>query len=184
MPNARARRRDLASDASKTDDSERAAAKLRPQQRASIPTPGAHRGERVGQVTNEREQRSEEQLGDGDRVPRRRVDDGDAERGRLGDVDVVDADAGAPDDLQAARLAEKLARQSRRASPDDGVVVADLVEQVVPWSRRSLVDRESGLLPEKLDAFRVDVVGDEDGESLHRVIEKKKSGQAVSSGHS
>jgi hypothetical protein len=42
--------------------------------------PGAHRRERVGQVTNERDERSEEQLGDGDGVPRRRVDDGDAER--------------------------------------------------------------------------------------------------------
>ena len=138
-----------------------------PSERAAIPAPVAHRREGVGQMAHERDERSEKQLGDGDGVAGRRVDDGDAEGGGLGDVDVVGADAGAADDLEAARAAEQLGGDLRGAASDDGVVVADDVEEVAPRRGGALVDVEARLRAQELDAVGIDFVGDQDIEGAH-----------------
>ncbi len=119
-------------------------------------------------MAHERDERSEKQLGDGDRVAGRRVDDGDAERGGLGDIDVVGADAGATDDLEATRASEQLGGDLRRAAADDGVVVADDVEQVAPGRRRAFVDVEPRLGAKQFDAVGIDFVGHQDIEASHR----------------
>ena len=165
----RARARgDLAADATESDDAERAATQLGAEQRAAVPAPAAHRSEGVGQMAHERDERSEKQLGDGDCISGRRVDDGDAERGGRGDVDVVGADAGATDDLEATRAAKQFGGDLRRAAADDGVVVADDVEQVAPRRGRAFVDVKPVLGAEQFDALGIDFVGHQDIEASHR----------------
>src|SRR5581483_7665400 len=53
------------------------------------------------------------------------VRDDDPSPGRGGDVDVVDADAGAADRLQALPALDQLGRQLRRRADDDRVVAVD-----------------------------------------------------------
>src|SRR5262245_43133303 len=111
-------------------------------------------------MPHQRNERTEKELGDRDCVSSWCVDDGDAERGGFCDVDVVGADACADDDLEATRAAEVLARDLGGAASDDGVVVADDVEELAPGDCGSLVDDEAGLGAEEGYAFGVDVVGD------------------------
>ena len=160
MPNARARGH-LATDATEPDDAEGPTSSV---PSSALPTSLAHGGER-GQMAHERDERSEEQLGDGDGVAGRRVDDGDAERG--GGVDVVGADTGAADDLEASR-AEERSGHLRRAASDDGVVVADARHELRGGERRHDVHLEFRLRLEQRSALGVDTIGHEDAE-LHRV---------------
>ena len=87
-------------DLAQPDDPERSAAELHALERAPRPFAAAHGGIGRGHAPREREQERQGVLGGGDRVAGRRVDDGDpGARGRV-QVDVVDADAGPPDDLE------------------------------------------------------------------------------------
>ena len=118
-------------------------------------------------MAHERDEGTEEQLGNGDGVAGGRVDDGDAECRGFGDVDVVGSDARATDDLEATRVTEQFCRELRRAAADNGVVAADDVDELAPGSRGAFVDPEALLCAEKLDAVGVDFVGDQDVEGAH-----------------
>ena len=155
-------RRDLAADAPHADDHQRLSLELGAEELRAIPLALAHRGGGVRKVTHQSDERAEEQLGDGHRVARRRVDDGDAERRRRLEGDVVHADAGASDDAQARRALEQRLGDARRAAPDERVVVADALEQLGRRQRGHLVDDERRFRGEQRDAVGVDVVGDED----------------------
>src|SRR4051812_1144222 len=113
-------------------------------------------------MTHERDQRAKEQLRHRNRVATRRVDDGDSLRGRLGEIDVVGADAGAADDAQLLRALEQLGGKLRGAASDEGVVLADLIEQFLPRARGAFVDDERRLAAQNLYALWIDFVGDED----------------------
>ena len=132
--------RDLAADAAHADDAERLAAKLRALERFAVPLARDHRGVRLRNFARERKQQREGVLRRRDRVAAGRVHHHDAAlRGRL-DIDVVDADAGAADDLQPRRRGQRLGRHLRRAADDQRVEVADAGDQLVfletcRWSR-------------------------------------------------
>src|SRR5690606_32795817 len=76
-------------------------------------------------------------LGRRDRVAERRVHDNDALRRRGGNVDVVDADAGAPDNLQALRRGDDAGRDLGGRTYREALVITDDFEQ--------LLGREAGL---------------------------------------
>src|SRR5205085_12193382 len=133
-------RRYFAADASEADDAKGAATHFGAEKIAPLPSSRTHRVERARQMPNERQQRAEEQLGNGDRVATWGVDDGDAECGGRGKIDVVGADAGTPNHTELPRLAQQLARQLCRAASDKSIVLADLANQLTPRTGRSFID--------------------------------------------
>ncbi len=99
-------------------------------------------------------------LGRGDRVAGRGVDDRDAGPRRRFEVDVVDADAGSPDHLEA-RASRDHARIDRDlAAHDERVVVGQAGAKFGGCQARPLVDFM--MSPEERDAFWRDRLGDED----------------------
>src|SRR5436190_2237154 len=122
--------RDFGADASHTDDAECASSELRAHQLRPVPPALAHRERRVRYLPQEPEHRSEEELSDGDRVPRRCIDDGDAQLRRLVHVDVVDADARAPHHLELLGGGEELRGDARRAAADERIVLADPLQEL------------------------------------------------------
>ena len=142
------------------DDPERPAAELDALERAPRPLAAAHGGIGRGDAPGEREQERERVLRGGDRVARRRVDDGDPGPRRRVQVDVVDADARPADDLEP-RPGGDQRRVDRDLAPDDQrVVVADGRAQLLVGQARADVDLVAG--PERLDALRRDGLRDED----------------------
>ena len=91
-------------------------------------------------------------LGGGEHVALRSVDDDDAALGRLVDVDVVDADAGAAHDLQVGGRLDDLGGHLGGRADDETLVVGDAREQLVRVPVLAQVDLEAWLL-EKLDPF-------------------------------
>jgi hypothetical protein len=89
--------RDELADAPEPEDPQRLAAQLGAAEVLALPAPGGQRAVRLRDVARQRQQQRERVLGRRDDVRARRVDDDDAALGRRGDVDVVDADAGAAD---------------------------------------------------------------------------------------
>ena len=152
---------DLAADAPDTDNAERLAHEFGAEEVGAFPAPLVHRLLGARQVAHEADHHAEEQLGHGDRIAGRRIDDGDAERCRGVDVHVVDAHAGAAHDAQSAGGPEQGAGDLRCAAADDRVVESDALEQGVGGERRRLVDGEVGNRREQGDALWVDVVGHE-----------------------
>ena len=69
-----------------------------------VPAAGAQVGDVVGNAPVERQDQPDRELGDGDGVLAGAVRDVDSERGRGGDVDGVDAGAGAHDERELAGL--------------------------------------------------------------------------------
>jgi hypothetical protein len=115
---------------------------------------------RLRDVAREREQHRHRVLGGGDDVRLRGVDDDDAALGRGGDVDVVDADAGAADDAEARALLDQVGGHLRRRADEDAVVLADASRQIEVVCVERGVDVE--VLAQQLDAAGADLLGDED----------------------
>ena len=102
-PRPSARARDLLADPAEAEHAERLAGELDAAPARALPAALLERGVRLRDVARERDEQPDRVLGGGDdgRLGRVRDDDPAARRGV--DVDVVDADAGAADHLQARR---------------------------------------------------------------------------------
>ena len=99
---------DLGADPPESDDAERLAVHLRPEEALALPLAAAEVGVGLRELPGDGEEERHRVLGRGDRVAARRVHaDDPAPRGRL-HVDVVEPDPGAPDHLE---------RRSRPRSP-------------------------------------------------------------------
>ena len=83
------------------DHAERLAGDLDPHEAVLLPLAGLCRRIGLRNLPREREHQRDGVFGGGDRIAERRVHHDDALRGRGRDVDIVDADAGAADHLQA-----------------------------------------------------------------------------------
>ena len=90
--------RDEHADAPEPDDAERLAVQLDAFPLRAVPLPALQVGVRLRHVARLREQQRERVLGGREDVRLRRVHDHHAAPRRLGDVDVVEADAGPADD--------------------------------------------------------------------------------------
>ncbi len=100
--------RDLLADPAEAEDAERLLGELDPAEARALPAALDERGVRLGDVAREREQQPDRVLGRRDDVRLGRVGDDDPLPGRRLDVDVVDADAGAPDHLEAVAARDQL----------------------------------------------------------------------------
>ena len=123
---------------------------------------GAHKGPPVplaaaegaigaGDVACERHEQREGVLGGGDGVATRRVHDDDAALGGSFEVDVVDARAGAGDDLEAPGVGEGGGRDLRLAAYDQALVVREGLAQVAGGEAGAHVDIRT--LPQQGDTF-------------------------------
>ena len=97
---------------------------------------------RLRDVARLRQQQRDRLLGGADDVGLRRVHDHDAAAGGLLDVDVVEADPGARDDLEVGRRRQHLGGDLRGAADDQGVVGPDLPDQVALRQVGAHVDLE------------------------------------------
>src|ERR671931_645699 len=146
---------DLLADPAEAGEPERLVGELEPAEASAVPNALLERRVRLRDGAGEGEQEADGVLGGRDDRGLRRVrDDDPPSRGRR-EIDVVDADAGAPDDLEPFRPLDQVLGQVRAAADDDCVVVRDLLGEVPVR-----VDVDLELLPQELDAGFADPLPD------------------------
>jgi hypothetical protein len=163
---------DELADAPEAEHAERLVHQLDARVLRAVPAAGDEAGVGLRDVAREREQQAERVLGGRHDVRLRRVGDDDAALGRGGDVDVVDADARAADDLQPVGARDQLRGDLRRAAHDERVVLADALGDLPVDA-----DVDVEVLLEQVDAAGADVLRDQDP---HAVFSTTKSMHAVS----
>ena len=151
---------DELADAAEAEHAERLALDLDAAELRALPLAGGERRVRLRDVAGEREHQRDGVLGRGDHVGLRRVGDDDAALGRGGDVDVVDADAGAADHLQVVGALDQLGVELRRRADQDPVVGADALQQLLAAPVGAEIDVEA--LAQHVDAGVGDLLRDED----------------------
>ena len=113
---------------------------------------------RVGNPADERQQHADGVLGGGDHVAVRGVADEDASPRAGLDVDVVDADPGAPDDAEPRGVIQELGGDRGPGAGDQSVVVPDARVQRLARGLGELVDLDASFaqIREPLRGDRVD----------------------------
>jgi hypothetical protein len=124
-PSARAREMNRSADPSEPDDAERLARKFGADERLAFPVTGPYRRDGARGVAHEREHQHEGLFGRGERVGAWCVEDDDAGVSRRGDVDRVDADAGACDDRKLRAESQERPVDLRLAANDQTVGVGE-----------------------------------------------------------
>jgi hypothetical protein len=109
----------------------------------------------------EREHHRDRMFGGGDAVAEGRVHHDDALLRRRRDVDVIDADPGAADDLQVGRGGEDVGGDFGGRTDGEAVIIADHRDQLVLGLAGDLVDLDAALLEDR-GGLGVHLVADED----------------------
>jgi hypothetical protein len=120
-----AARGDDRADIAATNDSERLAGQLDPHEPVLFPFSRLGRDVRARDLPGERKHQGDRMLRGGDRIAERRVHDDHASRRRGRNVDVVDADARAADDLQFLGALEQFRGDFGGGANREPVIVAD-----------------------------------------------------------
>ncbi len=154
---------DEEADAPQAEDAERLAAQLHAALAplALLPAAVLEVGVRLRDVAGGGHDEGHRVLGGGEHVALRRVHDDDAALGRLGDVDVVDADAGAAHHLEVRAGPDDVRRHLRGGADDEAVVLGDAGQELVGIPVRPHVDLEALLLEER-DALGGELLLDQD----------------------
>ncbi len=122
-------RGDERTDATEADDADRLLEEFGSREGAALPGACGERGVRGGNAAGEAQDVADRELGGGDDVGGRRIDDHDAgSRGRL-DVDVVEADSGTGDDLELRGVPQSLFVDAGRRADQHGVGIRECREQ-------------------------------------------------------
>ena len=124
-----------------------------------LPLALAQRGVRGADVAGGREHQRDGELGGGDDVGGRRVDDHHAGLGGRADVDVVEADARAGDDLEPRRRRERLGVDRGGAADQQRVGLRQRGQQLGAVGAVAVPDLEVGA--ELLDRGRAELFGDQ-----------------------
>ena len=137
---------DLGADLPESNNGERLAHHRDADELGALPLPLLDAGVRLGHVAGDGREQRDAVLCGGDGVGRRRVDDEAAGGGGGLEVDVVDADARAADDLQApARRGKDVGGDLRRGADDEGVGGLDLFVELLRGQAEGDVDVAKGL---------------------------------------
>ena len=139
-------------DAAHADDTERLAAQLDADVLLAVPLALVHRLIRDRDVARHREHHGHRVLRCRDCVAAWGVDDDDALGRRSRDIDVVDADTGAADDLELLGARDDLCRDLRGRAHDQRIEVRDDLEQFL--CRKLILDDNLEVLLQELNAFR------------------------------
>jgi hypothetical protein len=113
-----------------------------------------------GQIAGEREHQRDSMFGGGDRIAERGVHHNNTLGGGGGNIDIVDTDAGAADDLEVGRGSEHLLGNLGRGADGEAVIVADDGDQLILGLAGNLVDLDSAVA-EDLSGERVHLVGNQ-----------------------
>ncbi len=122
---------DFLGDAPEPDGTQHFVAHFNAHELAALPLAGAHVRAGRRDVARQRHQHGDGVLGRGDHIARGRIDHGDARLGGRFNVDVVNADAGAADDTQLLARPDHLGGRLGGAAHEQGVVVADDLDQLL-----------------------------------------------------
>ncbi len=118
-------RADDGADIAGADDAERLAGDLDAHELRLLPLAGLGRGVRGRKLAGDGEHQRDGVLGGGDRVAEGRVHDDDAAARGGRDIHIVDADAGAADDLEVGRRRDQLLGRLGGGADGKAVIVAD-----------------------------------------------------------
>ena len=135
---------DEAADAAETEDADGLLEQLGTRVGAALPRAAGERRVRGGDVPREAQDVADGELGGRDDIRGRRVDDHDARGGRRLDVDVVEADARARDDLELRRGGQRLGVDPGRRADEHGVRVGESREQGRPVGAVDIAHVEVG----------------------------------------
>ena len=122
--------RHLGADIAETDDPERLATDLDPDEIGACPLAALHRRVGLRHPPGHGKQQRDRVLGGGDDVAARRVDDQDSFARRRRDVDVVHAYAGPADDAKPPPGLENMSCHARLAAHDKRVEVRNALDQL------------------------------------------------------
>ncbi len=162
MPNAARALRHFLADASEPGDAERLAAQLGAEKALLFPAPVLHRVIGGRHRARQRQHQRAGVLGDADAVRARRVDDEDAARAGGGDVDVVDAGAGAGDDAEPRRRVHQRRVHFGRAADEQGVGVGEVGGERVRLASGARIDDPAAFGAEQIQRGGREIVGDDD----------------------
>ena len=147
-------------DVAAADQAQRLEAELDAHEAVLLPLAGLRAGVGRRDLAGDREHQGDRVLGRGDGVAERRVHHHDAVRRRRLDVDIVDADAGAADDLELLRFRQHLGRDLGGRADRQPLVVADDGAQLGRLQAGLEID-VAAALGKDLDGARRKLVGDE-----------------------
>src|SRR5207249_3994810 len=138
----------------------RLAGQLRADEPVALPLALAQAAVGGGDVAGQGRHQGDGVLGGAERVAAGRVHDDDALARGGGDVDVIDADAGADDGPQASRVVEQVGGDLGGAADDHGVGGADGLLEGVALEAVALVQLDAGPA-EDVEAGGFQLVADE-----------------------
>ncbi len=118
-------------DVAATDDTEHLAGDLDAHEAVLLPLAGLGRSVGLRDLAGERQHQGDGVLGGRDRIAERRVHHDDALGRGGGDLDIVDADAGAADHLEVGGLLEDFCGGLGRRADGEAVVIADDLGELV-----------------------------------------------------
>ncbi len=121
-------------------------------------------------ATGEREHQRDGVLGGGDGVAAGRVHDHDALARGGGHVDVVDADAGADDRAELARVLQTLGGDLGLRADDAGIELAERGGEFVALETEAGFDFDPGV-PEQFDPGGFELVGDQHARHCDQIPE-------------
>ena len=159
---------DERADAAEADDADGLLVELDARVLRALPLPLRERAVGGRDVAGEAQDVADGQLGGRDDVRGRRVDDHDAGGGRRLDVDVVEPDAGARDDLELRGGGDRLGVDLRRGAHEDRVRVRERGEQRRAVGAVDGPDLEVG--PEGVDGGGREFFGDQDDRLCHVAV--------------
>ena len=166
-------RGDNRADIAAADDAESLAGDLHAHEAAFFPFARLRRGVGGGNVARQREHQRYGVLGRRDRIAEGRVHHDDAARGRGGNVDIVDADAGASDDPKTRGLRQYVGGHPCRGANRQTIVIANDGGELflVLAERRLKIDIDAPRL-ENLDRGGGELIGDEDARRHFLILAK------------
>ena len=149
-------------DIAAADHAERLVGDLHSHEAVLFPLAGLRGGVRLRDLPRECEHQRDRVLGRGDRIAERRIHDDHALGGRGGNVDVVDADTGAPDHLEPLRLLQNLGGDFGRRTDRQPVELTDDLRKplFVGAELRLEIDLDAAIL-EDLNSGGRERIGDE-----------------------
>ena len=162
-----ARSRDR-TDIAAADDPERLGGDLDAHEAVLLPLAGLRRGVGGGNFARQSKHHRNRMFCGGDRIAERRVHHDHAARRGGGNIDVIDADAGAAHDLQPRRAFEQLRRHLGVGADRQPIVVADDFGEFVLVQTGLDVNRDAALA-EDFDGGGREFVGDENARNHEKM---------------
>ena len=134
--------RDLAAYAPRSNEPQHLAPKLTPGEAGAEPLPRAHGSIRRGDSADQGENEREGQLGHGDGVPGRRVEDRNSRLRRRLEIDVVDAGPSPSDHAEPGRMVQEFARHPCLRAHDQAMRSSDLLAKTlrIPFERQARIE--------------------------------------------